>query len=272
MGASAAFVVFVLWAGNNWWAEAADEYAGYIYKPLSMSTAVAAGDKLTLTLKETAWALHRSLDDFVPDHGHLMHLYVIAEPDASRVWHLHPDFTGAGTFEQSLPAMPAGKYKLYGDVVHRSGFAETVVAELNVPQPIAGNPLKGDDAGGVRGESHIEWVRDSSPIVARKPALFKFRLRDGDTELYMGMLGHAAFVKNDGTVFAHVHPSGSVPMAALSIANPSSMDHSMHESSGSLPAEVVFPYGFPSPGDYRIIVQMKHRGVIETGIFDTHVE
>jgi hypothetical protein len=282
MGATAAFVVFVLWAGNNWWSAEAGGYAGYIYKPLEMAAELQPSDKLRLTLKETAWALRRSLDDFVPDHGHLMHLYVLSEPDASRVWHLHPEFIGSGSFEQALPAMPAGKYKLYGDVVHRSGFAETVVADLNVPQSIAGNPLTGDDAGGVRGVSpdgaHIEWVRDSIPLVAKKTRVFKFKLlgKDGqpvpDAEFYMGMLGHAAFVKNDGTAFAHVHPDGSVPMAALAIANPSSEDHTMHHTDAKLPAEADFPYGFPTPGNYWIIVQMKHGGVIETGIFDTVVQ
>jgi hypothetical protein len=281
MVCAAAFVIFVIWAGNKWWAAEAGDYASYIYKPLEMSAQVAPGGKLKLTLKETAWRLRRSLDEFLPDHGHLMHLYVISEPDAQRVWHLHPEFSGAGVFMQSLPPIPAGKYKLYADVVHRSGFAETAVAELNLPEPVAGNPLMGDDAAGVRGESpdgaHIEWDRDSTPLQAKRLSIFRFKLidKDGqpvpDEEFYMGMLGHAAFVKNDGTVFAHVHPSGSVPMAAFTLANPSAADHSMHHADGALPAEADFPYGFPTPGDYRIIVQMKHGGVIETGIFDAVV-
>jgi hypothetical protein len=287
MGATAAFVVFVLWAANHWWALAAGDYAGYIYKPLGMIAEIQPGDKLQLTLKVTDWALTRKLDDFLPDHGHLMHLYVISEPDANRVWHLHPEQTSAGVFTQALPPIPAGKYKLYGDVVHRSGFAETAVAELNVPSNLAGNPLTGDDAGGVRGESpdgaHIVWDRDASaPLLAKKASLFKFKLigKDGqpvsDEELYMGMLGHAAFIKNDGTVFAHVHPSGSVPMAALMLANPaqdhSAMAHMTDSASSALPASADFPYGFPTPGDYRVIVQMKHGGVIETGVFDATVQ
>ncbi len=90
----------------------------------------------------------------------------------------------------------------------------------------------------------------------------------------MGMPGHAAILKDDGSVFAHVHPSGSVPMAALMLANPApEMDHgAMHHMETALPPEAAFPYGFPTPGNYRIIVQMKHGGQIETGIFDAVVQ
>jgi hypothetical protein len=48
---------------------------------------------------------------------------------------------------------------------------------------------------------------------------------------------------------------------------------SMHQ--GSMPAltdEVSFPYGFPQAGDYRLFVQIKRHGEVETGVFDAHVE
>ena len=57
--------------------------------------------------------------------------------------------------------------------------------------------------------------------------------------------------------------------SATSAPGPAQM--SMAMTSAALPAEVHFPYGFPQPGDYRIFVQIKRAGQIETAVFDAHV-
>jgi len=114
-----------------------------------------------------------------------------------------------------------------------------------------------------------------------------------DMEPYMGMPAHAEFVRSDVSVFAHVHPAGSVSMAALELAQdglpsvagtaqmpkgmsaPMNMPMSMPmpmDKSGPLPPEVRFPYGFPQPGDYRVFVQIKRGGRVETGVFDAKVQ
>jgi hypothetical protein len=103
---------------------------------------------------------------------------------------------------------------------------------------------------------------------------------------YLGMAGHAAFVKADGSTFAHTHPDGSVAMPAMMLANAStggaemgempgmsSMDHPPGTGSqaDAIAPTVEFPYGFPAPGRYRIFIQMKHAGTVETGVFDALV-
>jgi hypothetical protein len=62
-------------------------------------------------------------------------------------------------------------------------------------------------------------------------------------------------------------------MPALALTQPDN-PHAMHAMApeGALPSAVSFPYGFPRPGAYRIFVQVKRGGQIETGIFDAKVE
>ena len=90
----------------------------------------------------------------------------------------------------------------------------------------------------------------------------------------MGMLGHAAIVRHDLEVFSHVHPTGSIAMASLDAfgggADSPAGHHEGHHMP-ALPASVAFPYAFPEPGSYRLIVQIKRGGVVETGFFDAQV-
>ena len=318
MGVATFVIAAALWGGNRWWNSEAVSYAADVYKPLQMRAALSPSETLTLNLTDPGWLngagwrtlFKRSVDDFIPDHNHLMHLYAIRRPGLDVVYHLHPELTNPGVFEMKLPSMAAGDYTLYADVVHANGFPETLVAKLALPQPVSGRPLGTDEAAG----SASPWqtsaanarsfqLPDAYRMVwltggqnkwrAKQPVLFRFRLekpdgaRPDDMAFYMGMPGHAAFVKTDGAVFAHVHPAGSVSMAALMLAQQQndakantptqtmegmSMPPAKLDSAASgLPDEVTFPYGFPTPGRYRIFVQMKHGSTVETGIFDASV-
>jgi hypothetical protein len=233
--------------GRLWWNGEADDYAKYVYKPLTMEAILAPDHTLHLKVKDPGWLKSRKLDDFVLDHDHLMHLYLIRQPGMDIVYHLHPDQVATGEFQLALPSIPAGTYRLYADVVHANGFPETLVASMTFPG-IEGRPLAGDDAHGIipplsqanlfngclagpllGSQFHLPdgysmvW-NNPSTLPAKRPEIFEFTLLDAagnpaqDTALYMGMLGHAAFVKDDGSVFAHVHPSGTASMAALMMA------------------------------------------------------
>jgi hypothetical protein len=306
-GGSLIFMSLLVWGGATWWNAEAASYSLDVYHPLNVNP-VLSGNILDLNVR----AFHpdserrgRSNNDFLPDHGHLMHLYAIREPEMDAVFHLHPELAGAGDFRISLPDMPPGDYTLYGDVVHASGFPETLVSKISVPEAMAGGRPGPDDAAayppplsrGQLGDSYklpdgyfMVWDRPSA-LTADTGYTFRFRLLDAggkpaaDMQPYMGMAGHAAFVKTDGTVFAHTHPEGSAAMAALMLANGGegdpaaahegmSMDMPMDMSQHSAPVSstVEFPYGFPSAGRYRIFVQMKHGTTIETGTFDAMVE
>lgn len=280
MAAAAAFLIFVIWAGNAWWGAEASDASRRIYVPLVLDSSL-QDNHLVVQVNDPGWVIPRKLDDLALDHGHLMHLFLIKWPEMDRVYHLHPDQKTTGYFETALPSLPKGQYRLYGDIVHQSGFAETAVGNVALPD-FTGQPLSGDDAGGVTSPANDDsfplengyrmvWQHDKSkPVSAKAPTLFSFAIigPDGqpvkDLEPYMGMGGHAEFVKQDGTVFAHVHPSGSVAMASVAVASEQTM-MSMHEM--QLGDAVSFPYGPPTAGSYRIFVQMKHAGKVETGAF-----
>jgi len=302
-------IVLALYFANMWWKSDAASYANNVYKPLIMQAVLRNGTGgenpgLDLKLTDPGWLQNRKIDDLLLDHDHLMHLYLLRQPGLDVIYHLHPDRTGPGEFKLSLPSIPAGKYSLYADIVRHAGFPETLIASLTLPE-IHARQLFGDDAKGTADPMTVTdrpcgagaaqdsfkfpdgftmvWDRPRT-VHAKQAQVFQFRLLDPagnppkDMSLYMGMQGHAAFVKSNGSVFAHLHPSGSASMAAMMIAadeNAESGDSMAGmigmEMAGAVPNTVGFPYGFPTAGTYRLFVQMKHGETIETGIFDVLV-
>jgi hypothetical protein len=287
----------LVYGGYKWWDLEAAGYASDIYHPLSLTPEL-SGNTLNLKIgRHDTDAMHtsraRSNDDLLPDHGHVMHLYAIREPGMDAAFHLHPAVVSTGHLGMTLPAMPPGTYRLYADIVHASGFPETLTAELVVPADLPSAPLAAEDASAAppalsQGELGAAYkLPDGYTMIWDRPEdlrantayAFRFRLVDaggqpaGDVHPYLGMAGHAAFVKSDGTVFAHTHPEGSAAMQAMMLANGSSgeMADSMGGSAEQIPPSVDFPYGFPSPGRYRVFIQMKHGSTVETGVFDAEV-
>ncbi|HLJ30386.1 MAG TPA: hypothetical protein VKY85_27015 [Candidatus Angelobacter sp.] len=306
MTVAGVLVIAVLIGAKLWWADEASANEKLAYKLPQAELSLVAGNKLQLILqnpneeagfftagKDRIERVDRlRLDDLVPDHGHLLHLFLVRMPDMKSFWHLHPDQEATAAFNQELPGVPAGHYQVYADIVHATGFPETEVAEIDLPA-ITGKPVSNDDSGVPdlqAGETvsqlsngyHMVWERDQAPLKTRQPFWFRFRIEDPsgkpatDLQDYMGMAGHAVFLRSDGKVFAHVHPAGSVSMAAVDLA--SGQKPGQTQDMASMPGmnapkngEVSFPYGFPQPGDYHIFVQVRRAGHVETGAFVAHV-
>jgi hypothetical protein len=102
----------------------------------------------------------------------------------------------------------------------------------------------------------------------------------------MGMLGHAMVYRKDGTLFMHLHPMGTASMTAqLQLQRRERGDTAAADSSAIADAEhaaaalhaqhatrtLAFPFVFPAAGEYRVFVQVKRRGVVETAAFDVSV-
>ncbi|HEY6273972.1 MAG TPA: hypothetical protein VIX19_18475 [Terriglobales bacterium] len=297
MAVSTVLLVSILMLGNLWWnAEATDRATGMIYKPPPMSLTLDAPGHLMVTIGESSWHSHRDqtvMTALVPDHGHFMHLFLVRVPQMDRFYHLHPDRTGDQIFSEQLPALAAGHYQVFADIVRASGFPDTMIAEIDLPD-VPGQPTTGDDSiatapalpDATQSSNSFEladggrmvWEQDATPIHPRVPQRFRFRIEDRqgrpaqDLEPYMGMPGHAEFLSFDRSVFAHVHPEGSVAMAALALANPSSQSPGAMAGLMTVSPEISFPYGLPKAGDYRMFVQVKRAGKVETGVFDVKVQ
>jgi hypothetical protein len=299
-GVALVVTVALVYFGGVWWNVEAHGYSAKLYRASSLHATLQENllelDLSTGSVKASADSTSIKNSMLLPDHGHLMHLYAIREPQMDVAFHLHPKPAGVSGLSEELPSMPAGTYRLYADIVRVNGFPETATTELTIPAGMAGVPLSAEDASAMppplsAGDLGISYaLPDGYKMIWDKPAkltanaayALRFRLVDQrgmparDMQLYLGMAGHAAFVKADGSTFAHTHPSGSAAMPAMMLADESMMPNmdmsSASMMSGPLSPTVEFPYGFPSSGRYRVFVQMKHGDVVETGVFDTEVQ
>lgn len=311
MVVSVAVLAGALLGGRAWWNAVDAQYRSGLYQALHATATVRAavgGPVLRLAIDDTSWANpRRQWTPLVPDHGHLMHLFLVRDSTLSAFAHLHPLPVDSTTFEAALPPLPTGTYRVYADIVHESGFAETLVATADVGTP--GGPwrpsdpddawLEARDEGRGKGTlsqladgSTMLWDRSPAPIAVDQEAPLRFVVTDpggrpATLEPYMGMTGHAMLTRADGAVFVHLHPAGSISLAALATFQErqpgdtirgalgvrlAAMQMGGPETGEVRTGVVAFPYAFPQPGPYRIWVQVKRHGRILTAAFDTTVQ
>jgi hypothetical protein len=251
----------------------------------------------------------------IPDHGKLMHLFLIREGSLDAFAHLHPVRKARYTFEVVVPPLPEGRYAIFSDLTFEGGASSTANAFVQLPAMAASNAesttsaqqrdpddswaiLPGESVPAAGNSAPTYCLPDGGQIVWRsskgprvnEDASLRFEVLDSSgkpiaLEPYMGMLSHAAVLRRDGSIFAHLHPVGNFSMAAQSFFEnkltretgagaPSTDpdDHSMHHGHMSEPVSSVYlPYEFPEPGEYRIWVQLKTRGRVLTAAFDAQV-
>jgi hypothetical protein len=302
-GIAAPVLALAVVGGNRWWTAEAAAYERNLYAPPASEASVAAeGDAhvLTLSVTDDAWGRFSPL---IPDHGKLMHMFLVREPELDAFAHVHPVRLDSVSFRLVVPPLPAGSYRYYADVVHESGFPQTFVGRVVLPATDAvAAGLDEEDSWSVgavpagrtarlEDGSTMDWEGDGVPAAGEETTL-RFRVLDPEgspaaLQPYMGMMSHAVVTRDDGEVFVHLHPSGSASMVAQQLfaqrvagdtarADDGTLivreaaDHSAH-AHGTAPGVVSFPYEFPQPGTYRIWVQVKRNGAVLTGVFDATV-
>jgi hypothetical protein len=259
MAGGGVLLLLLLWGGRKWWeSEAADYRNNRLTLPTSAFARMSIENgrrRLKLEINDPKFARSSPL---VPDHGKLMHLFLVREPRLDAFAHLHPLKRDRKTFETLLPDLPEGSYRLYADITHETGASETITTAVEVPAQ-TGEVLSGtstaltdpddswrlsspEESGRGSRESRIsdnctmtwsapERLELNSPIHLD----FKVRSLNGEAvnlEPYLGMRGHLALRNEDGTVFVHLHPGGSASMAAMQL--------SVLRSEGKLPFNAAF--------------------------------
>ncbi len=227
--------------GKQWWQGEDALHAQTLYRPMRVTTTIADTNDartLQLAITDSDWIEHR-FTPLIPDHGKLMHLFLIRS-DMEALAHLHPVMRDSSTFHATLPPVPPGRYRVYADVVHESGFTQTLVDSVTIAPPparaaagAAWQPADSDDAWWAStsrsagldrfvelpDRSAITWLRDTATLTAGRDVELRFAVTGPDAkptllEPYMGMPSHAVIGRDDGTVFVHLHTAGTIAMAS----------------------------------------------------------
>lgn len=309
---AAILLALSLVGGRAWWNSKDRDYRNNrMHKPVECAVKVRTeeGRQIARLIVLTNEA-RASFPGLVPDHGKLMHAFLIREPNLDAFAHVHPSRKGHREFESALPPLPPGNYRVYADVTHETGFSQTLTASTTISETPgstsnATHRLQPDPddsslvieparkVGSMEcelGDGRVmKWERGGD-FVEGKEASLRFVIREKNGELsrlepYMSMLGHAVVRRDDGAVFTHLHPAGSVSVAAQQVfqiragnkapkrITPEMMEQLCQPPSGDLPQQPLsFPYQFPKPGKYRVWVQVKIVGEVRTGVFDTEVK
>ena len=297
-----------LWGGRSWWMAVEREYRRELYTPFHAAAEVfttTEGRALRFTITDSVWTRRRpenlserySVSPLVPDHGKLMHMYLIGRGENHGFAHLHPVSLDSTDFVVGLGDLPPGRYDVFADVVHESGFPETMVAEVDLPDG-TGELGDIDDVtfmdepmdSVARLSDGLSVVWDGRPAVLRadEDAGLRFVVRDSigaivSLEPYLGMAGHAAIRREDGAIYNHLHPSGTISaVAQRALLSHQATDtlpgmlarrlaHDSTAMAGMVPkgfaGRLAFPYAFPEAGTYGVWVQFRYRGQVRVAAF-----
>jgi hypothetical protein len=245
----------LVYGGNAWWQSSEQKYRQFMFKPMHASYQLTQKDdgsnELAIKINVKGMRRESTLSYLVPDHGKLMHLYIMRMPAMDVIAHLHPVRMDSTSFKTLLPPLPRGKYLAFADIVYNTGFAETLKDEFSIDHDLrdSSHKMDPDDAYAfvqAMDERGNDTSTDRNAIACGKPGT-GVKMKDGSTMImedapdgsfesgalitlrfavydenrrparltpYMGMMGHAAIVRNDGTVFVHIHPVGTYSMAA----------------------------------------------------------
>ena len=292
-------LLFILYAGNKWWNDTEIAYRENLYVPMENKVKLITNGEqniLQIFFTDELW-LSGMIPDLMPDHGKIMHLYLIHE-NYSQLCHLHPkrNKKNKNLFEVVLPDIEQGIYYLYMDITLESGFSSTLTNKINYVKSnikqIEYNSLNSDKDDSYISNNfkhQLDWLNKKNifNINENIDLTFQTQTLDGKPskiEPYIQMGGHGAILKNDHSVFIHIHPIGTISMASQELYNQNdeientgicyfgTTDDSLKTYFKKQNSIVNFPpISLDKPGQYMMWIQAKSEGEIITQKFDFEI-
>jgi hypothetical protein len=246
-------------AGGHMAGGEAGSHPGGAAGPAPVRGLAVSDDGLTLALEDTAFqrgrpdvlrfsirgAGGRPVRDFEVEHEKRMHLIVVRR-DGRGFQHVHPTLDARGTWTVPLALSEAGAYRVFADFKH-DGEARTLAADLTVDGAAQYRALPEPAVTADAGQGY-EVRLDAGQVHAGREVGLDFSVtRDGravETEPYLGARGHLVALREGDLAFLHVHPDEDA---------------------------LAFMAEFPSAGRYRLYLQFKHEGRVQTAEFTQEV-
>jgi hypothetical protein len=188
--------------------------------------------------------------DFDVEHTKRMHV-IVARRDLATFQHLHPTMGADGTWTTPLRLDDAGSYRVFADFSH-DGEPATLAADLRVDGDAALEPLPAP-AAIAKSDGGYDVKLDAGDARAGEESELSFTITKNGSpvrvEPYLGADGHLVALRDGDLAFLHVHPS----------------EHAEGDA-------VEFETTFPTTGRYRLFLQFKHEGRVQTVAFTQEVK
>jgi hypothetical protein len=211
-------------------------------------TTIPAGKRTTFRFRIVG-ADGRARQDFDLDGGVRLHL-IVARRDFVGYQHLHPTPQADGSWAVALELPAAGAYRAFADF-DAAGTKTVLGHDLFVPGRFAPAPLPAVVTDGSADGYAVTLAHDE--LHAGKESELRFVVSRGGKpvptfESYVGHRGHLVALRDGDLAYSHVHP---LPDGRA--------------------GEIVFHVELPSAGSYRLFLQFKRNGAVQTVPFTVEV-
>ncbi|KUG07812.1 heavy metal-binding domain-containing protein [Solirubrum puertoriconensis] len=213
-----------------------------------------AGKPITMSFRPQATNNAEAQVPLAVVHEKKMHLIIVSQ-DLSEFYHEHPELQASGRYEVPFTFKTGGPYVLYQDYQPEGSSHQLARQEVTVAGPRK-------PAFQFRNEQ-LRWQQNGyqavlsfdKPTSVGQPTTVSVQVsRNGqpvtDLDNYLGAKGHMVVISQNTEQYLHVHPQ---------------------EARSSAGSAIGFNSAFEQPGIYRVFLQFKHAGQVQTADFTLNV-